>query len=204
MRLSRCVTLLSTALLVLLHSSTAAWAEDLKPGVRGLATRAPADMKIDGDLSEFRGSFCTPVNYFHPQAGERAAQFFYMWDETAFYAGLRTLDTKQANFAPDDRLWEGDGVEWYFDTRRDENFRGLDWGKGAVHMYWTGYNKFEVAPRWCLRPGYLDAIEGQGVQVGARKTDSKTNAQMTRTIVPSTFPRCSSFCCSGVSSSSND
>ena len=24
-------------------------AEELKPGVRGLATRAPADMKIDGD-----------------------------------------------------------------------------------------------------------------------------------------------------------
>jgi hypothetical protein len=128
-------------------------------------------MKIDGDLAEFRGSFCTPVNYFHPQLGERAAQFLYMWDDEAFYAGLRTLDTKQANHAPDDRLWEGDGVEWYFDTRRDENFRGLDWGKGAVHMYWTGYNKFEVAPRWCLRPGYLDAIEGKGVQVGARKTD---------------------------------
>jgi hypothetical protein len=144
--------------------------QELKPGVRGLATRAPADMKIDGDLSEFRGAFCTPVNYFHPQFKERAAQFFYLWDDEAFYAGLRTLDTKQADNAPDDRLWEGDAVEWYFDTRRDENFRGLDWGKGAVHMYWTGYNKSEVKPRWCLRPGYLDAIEGKGVQVGARKT----------------------------------
>lgn len=145
--------------------------EELKPGVRGVATKAPADVKIDGDLSEFRGSFCTPVNYFHPQVGERAAQFLYMWDDEAFYAGLRTLDTKQANHAPDDRLWEGDGVEWYFDTRRDENFRGLDWGKGAVHMYWTGYNKTDLQPRWCLRPGYLDAIEGKGVQVAARKTD---------------------------------
>ena len=93
-------------------------AADLQPGVRGLATRAPAEMKIDGDLSEFAGAFCTPVNYFHPQVEERAAQFFYMWDDEAFYAGLRTLDTKQANHAPDDRLWEGDGVEWYFDTRR--------------------------------------------------------------------------------------
>jgi hypothetical protein len=104
-------------------------------------------MKIDGDLSEFKDSFCTPVNYFHPQVGERAAQFFYMWDDEAFYAGLRTLDTKQTNHAPDGRLWEGDAVEWYFDTRRDENFRGLDGGKGAVHCYWTGYNKTEVAPR---------------------------------------------------------
>ncbi|MEX2173934.1 MAG: hypothetical protein WD872_06195 [Pirellulaceae bacterium] len=31
-------------------------ADELKPGVRGLATRAPADMKIDGDLAEFRGA----------------------------------------------------------------------------------------------------------------------------------------------------
>jgi hypothetical protein len=127
-------------------------------------------MKIDGNLEEFRGAFCTPVNYFHPQWKERAAQFFYMWDDTAFYAGLRTLDSKQANFAPDDRLWEGDGVEWYFDTRRGSDFRSTDWGPGAVHMYWTGFNKKELKPRWCLRPGYLDAIAGQGVEVGARKT----------------------------------
>jgi hypothetical protein len=160
------LTVLTTALLL---GATSA-AQDLKPGVRGLATRAPAGMKSDGDLAEFQGSFCTPVNYFHPQVKERAAQFFYMWDDEAFYAGLRTLDTKQANHAPDDRLWEGDGVEWYFDTRRDENFRGLDWGKGAVHCYWTGYNKADVAPRFCLRPGYLDAIEKIGVSVAARKT----------------------------------
>src|SRR5262245_65211580 len=74
--------------------ATTSLAQDLKPGVRGLATRAPANMKIDGDLAEFRGAFCTPVNYFHPQPNERAAQFFYMWDDEAFYAGLRTLDTK--------------------------------------------------------------------------------------------------------------
>src|SRR5687767_14100381 len=80
---------------------TLAVANDLQPGVRGVATRAPAGMKVDGDLSEFRGAFCTPVNYFHlqkpEQAKERAAQFFYMWDDEAFYAGLRTLDTKQFN-----------------------------------------------------------------------------------------------------------
>jgi hypothetical protein len=146
-------------------------ADELKPGVRGLATRAPANIKIDGDLSEFRGSFCTPINYFHPQFKERAAQFFYMWDDTAFYAGLRTLDTKQANPSPDDKLWTGDAVEWYFDTRRGDDFRGTGWGKGAVHMYWTGYDKAEIKPRWCLRPGYLDAIPGKGIEVGARKTE---------------------------------
>ena len=142
----------------------------LKPGVRGLATRAPEGMKIDGDLSEFRDSFCTPVGYFEPDLKNRAAQFFYMWDDEAFYAGLRTLDQKQANPAPDDRLWEGDGVEWYFDTRRDKNFRGHDWGPGAVHMYWTGYKGAELRPRWCLRPDMLKAIPGTGVEVAARRT----------------------------------
>jgi len=171
MRLPLRMLLVSLALIPALEMANEIQAEELKPGVRGLATRAPAEMKIDGDLSEFRGAFCTPVNYFHPQVGERAAQFFYMWDDEAFYAGLRTLDTRQANFAPNDRLWEGDGVEWYFDTRRDENFRGLDWGKGAVHCYWTGYDKEEIKPRFCLRPGYLDAIEKTGVQVAARKTE---------------------------------
>jgi hypothetical protein len=146
-------------------------ADDLKPGVRGLATRAPANVKIDGDLSDFHNAFCTPINYFHPQVKERAAQFFYMWDDTAFYAALRTLDTKQANPSDDQHLWGGDAVEWYFDTRRDENFRGIDWGKGAVHMYWTGYDKADVKPRWCLRPNYLDAIPGKGIEVGARKTE---------------------------------
>jgi hypothetical protein len=67
-------------------------------------------------------------------------------------------------------LWEGDAVEWYFDTRRDEHFRGMNWGKGAVHCYWTGLKGTNVQPRFCLRPGYLDAIPKIGVEVGARRT----------------------------------
>jgi hypothetical protein len=154
-------------------------AQSLQPGVRGLATRAPAGMKIDGDLSEFQAAFCTPVNYFVPanQLKERPAQFFYMWDDTAFYAALRTLDTKTFNGSDDAHLWGGDAVEWYFDTRRGDDFRGIDWGKGAVHMYWTGFDKGELKPRWCLRPGYLDAIPGKGVEVGAKKTAFGTDVE---------------------------
>ncbi len=147
----------------------------LADGVRGLATRAPAGIKIDGDLAEFRGSFCTPVCYHETNLDadvhNRGAQFFYMWDDEAFYAGLRTLDERQANHAPDDRLWEGDGVEWYFDTRRGPSFRSRDWGPGAVHMYWTAYKGTELAPRWCLRPDMLQAIPGHGVAVAARRTE---------------------------------
>jgi hypothetical protein len=144
--------------------------QSLEPGVRGVATRAPGEMKIDGDLSEFRDAFATPVEYFHADVRNRAAQFLYMWDDEAFYAGLRTLDEKQANHAPDDRLWEGDAVEWYFDTRRGDDFRSTQWTKGAVHCYWTGYKGDQVQPRFCLRPGYLDAIPQIGVEVAARRT----------------------------------
>ncbi len=146
-------------------------AGELEPGVRGVATRAPQMMAIDGNLEEFADAFATPVEYFHDDLNNRAAQFFYMWDDEAFYAGLRTLDEKQANLAPDDRLWQGDGVEWYFDTRRGDDFRDLEWGSGAVHCYWTAYTKEDIRGRFCLRPGYLDAIKKIGVEVAGRRTE---------------------------------
>src|SRR5690348_15590597 len=118
--------------------STKVIAADLAPGVRGVATRAPAGMKIDGDLSEWNHAFSTPAEYWNADLKNRPVHFMYMWDDEAFYAAYRALDQKPANHAPDDRLWEGDGVEWYFDTRRGENFRGMNWGNGAVHCYWTG------------------------------------------------------------------
>ncbi len=115
-----------------------------------------------------------------------------MWDDEAFYAGLRTLDEKRANHAPDDRLWEGDGVEWYFDTRRGENFRSTTWtNDGSVHCYWVGLTGTEVKPRFCLRPGYLDAIPKIGVEVAARepstgwKSNSNCPGRIFRTSSPS-------------------
>lgn len=146
----------------------------LAPGVRGLATRAPKDMKIDGDLAEFKNAFCTPVNYFDANVKNRAAQFFYMWDDEAFYCGLRTLDSKPANIAGDAQLWEGDAVEWYFDTRQNADFLSLAWpatpSPGAVHCYWTGLKGTTVQGRFCLRPGFLEAIKKTGVEVGTRRT----------------------------------
>lgn len=162
---------LALMLLTTICAQGVARGEPLEKGVRGVATRAPDKVVIDGDLSEFSEAFCTPVNYFHPDQKNRPAQFFYMWDDDAFYAALRTLDEKPANLAPDNRLWEGDAVEWYFDTRRGDDFRSTKWtNNGAVHCYWTGLTGTKVAPRFCLRPGYLDAIPKIGVEVGARRT----------------------------------
>lgn len=162
----------------------------LASGVRGVATRAPKGMKIDGDLSEFREAFATPVEYFHPDLKNRAAQFLYMWDEEAFYAGLRTLDQKQANPADDDHLWGGDAVEWYFDTRRDDKFRDIAWdkdGNGAVHCYWTGYKNAEIGPRFCLRPNFLEAIPKKGIEVGCKRTES--GAEVEFKLPWSNFPK---------------
>ncbi len=144
--------------------------EALESQVRGVAPRAPGEVEIDGDLEEFSQAFATPIGYFEDDLDDRAAQFFYMWDSSAFYAALRTLDTRPANHAPGDRLWEGDGVEWYFDTRQGELFRSREWTAGAVHCYWTGLEGTRIEPRFCLRPGYLDAIPQTGVEVAARRT----------------------------------
>lgn len=172
MPLRSLLTLVGIVIGLLSSMGTAQAQMKLAAGVRGVATRAPQGMKIDGDLAEFSDAFATPVEYFHADLKNRAAQFFYMWDDEAFYAALRTLDQKQADHADDDHLWEGDGVEWYFDTRRGEEFRSIAWGKGAVHCYWTAYKNDKIQPRFCLRPGYLDAIEKIGVEVAARKTST--------------------------------
>lgn len=88
----------------------------LADGVRGLATRAPAGIKIDGDLAEFQGSFCTPVCYHETNLDadlyNRGAQFFYMWDDEAFYAGLRTLTNGRPTIPPTtgsgkETVWSG-------------------------------------------------------------------------------------------------
>lgn len=175
--------LIDTLLVLAFTAATVVEAQtSLKPDIRGVATRAPQGMKIDGDLSEFANAFATPLEYFQPEKPsktnpglkDRTAQFFYMWDDEAFYAALRTLDRNPANHAPDNRLWEGDAVEWYFDARQDDTFRSQEWPKekdaGAVHCYWTGLKGTNVEPRFCLRPGFLEAIKGEGVEVAAKRT----------------------------------
>ncbi len=143
------------------------WAQRIESGVRAVVTRAAGDVTIDGNLSEFANAVCTPIEYFNADSKNRPAQFFYLWDDEAFYVGLRTLDTKM--FSPVHPLWEGDAVEWYFDTRRDQSFRDQQWGDGSVHCFFTPMKLAELNPRFCLRPGYLDAIAQTGVKVAARK-----------------------------------
>ena len=54
-------TLLLVAIMVSVPGGGSAGEQALKPGVRGVAARAPEGMQIDGDLSQFRDAFATPL-----------------------------------------------------------------------------------------------------------------------------------------------
>ncbi|MBX6312479.1 MAG: hypothetical protein IRY99_06100 [Isosphaeraceae bacterium] len=125
----------------------------LAKGVRGLATRADKPVSIDGKLDEWSGAFCTPVHYNHANLLNRAAQFFYQWDDQALYIGLRALDQKRANVGKGGAIWNGDAVEFYLDTRPGEALRGKDWTPGAIHMFFSPFTEAELKPRWTLRRG---------------------------------------------------
>lgn len=147
---------------------------DETPVVRAAAPRAAAAPVIDGRLTneEYASALCTPIEYFHHDAANRAAQFYYQWDDLGFYVGLRTLD--ETPFSPESPLWEGDAVEWYFDARRGADFLSRAWPKGpnsgAVHCFFTALRKDQLEPRFTLRPGYEQAIAQRDVEVAARRT----------------------------------
>jgi hypothetical protein len=152
--------------------AVAATADDKVPaiatGVRGLVTRAPAAIKIDGKLDEWAGAFCTPVHYNHVRLDDRAAQIYYAWDEKALYIGLRALDRHRVNAAPLDYIHDGDAVEFYIDARPAPALRGKDWTKGAVHMFFTPFEGTRVAPRWVVRKGIATSdTRLQGVEVAS-------------------------------------
>jgi len=157
------------ALLLLVNSGRAADAPPpLARGVRGLATKAPGAVAVDGKLTEWAGAFVTPVHYSHVNLEDRAAQFLYMWDDRALYIGLRALDRHRANLGEKGSLWNGDAVEFYLDTRPGGALRGKDWSDGAIHLFYTPFEGRALKPRWEMRPGI--ATSGtvlQGVEIAA-------------------------------------
>jgi hypothetical protein len=164
----------SAVLLLCLAPCPAGADTGLPKGLRGLVTRAPAGIKIDGSLDDWQGAFCTPAHYNHRDVANRAAQFFYLWDDEAFYLGLRALDQRRANVGSTARgdLWNGDAVEFYFDTRQGEALRGKDWTEGAVHLFFTPFEGKMLKPRWVVRQGIVTSeTKLEGVAVQARNTD---------------------------------
>lgn len=140
----------------------------LAKGVRGLVTLAPTKVEMDGRLQEWSQAFCTPLSYNHKSLENRAAQFFYMWDDEALYIGLRCLDKMQANPAPLQSSFNGDAVEFYLDTRPGDGLRGKDWTAGAIHFYYSPFQGTEIKPRWVIRGGIATSdIVLRGVEIAA-------------------------------------
>lgn len=146
----------------------------LAKGVRGLVTQAPEKVVIDGSLSEWTRAYCTPLQYGAKNLENRASQFFYMWDDEAFYIGLRCLDKNQANPAGSGGLFNGDAVEFYFDARPGDQLRGKDWTTGAIHFYYTAFQGSEIKPRWEMRRGIASSnTEIKGVELAATRTPTR-------------------------------
>jgi hypothetical protein len=143
----------------------------LAPGVRGLVTRTTGALQIDGRLDEWTTAFCTPVHYAHKDPENRAGQFFYLWDDEAFYVGLRCLDKKQANPGALAATYNGDAVEFYIDTRLPDALRGKEWSPGAIHFFFSPYQGAELKPRWVMRGGIATSnVKLEGVEIAATQT----------------------------------
>jgi hypothetical protein len=144
----------------------------LAKGVRGLITRAPSRILVDGNVDEWSDAFCTPLHYNHGNLANRAAQMFYQWDDDALYIGLRCLDQKRANPGTDGAVFNGDAVEFYLDTRSGAALRGKDWTEGAIHLYYSPFEGAERKPRWMMRKGIAtSATVLQGVEIAANTYD---------------------------------
>jgi len=146
----------------------------LAPGVRGLVTLASTKVEVDGKLREWSQAFCTPLSYNHKSPENRAAQFYYMWDDEALYLGLRCLDKVQVNHGKPGEIYNGDAVEFYLDTRPDAGLRGKDWSAGAIHFYYSPFEGVEIKPRWVIRKGIATSnVVLKGVEIAAsQNTDS--------------------------------
>jgi hypothetical protein len=160
----------------------------LAPGVRGLVTRA-APIKVDGKLDEWGAAFCTPVHYNHGRLEDRAAQFYYAWDDQALYIGLRALDRHRANVVPLPSIADGDAVELYLDARPAPALRGKDWTKGAIHLFFTPFEGARLAPRWVIRGGIATSdVKLQGVEIAATALPGETGYEVEFKVPWSNFP----------------
>ena len=136
-------------LLTAASSGLASAAEEvpLAPGVRGLVTRAAGGVVVDGELDEWGTAFCTPVHYSHATLGERAAQVYYQWDETALFIGLRCLDTRRANPGTT-ALDDGDALVV---SLRTGPGAGPGVTPGPIQLVVSAFTGGEVRPRWAPR-----------------------------------------------------
>jgi hypothetical protein len=139
--------------------------------VVGLIPKTTKPITLDGKLDDWDGAFVAPVHIGHPDFANRGGQFLFLWDEQNLYVGLRCLDQKSAHVAPDNRIYDGDAVEFYLDTRRGDKLGAAEFAAGTLHMFWTPFTGTAVKPRMQVRD--LPAFKGfrlKGAEIAAEKT----------------------------------
>jgi len=159
------------------HSDRPAVAEPVKlsPGVRGVATRAPREMKIDGNLAEFKDAFATPVEYFHPDLRTRAAQFFTFGTTKPSTRAFGPSTKNRPTWPMTITSGKATRSNVFRYPPGQPSFRNIAWPTdpvGAVHCYWTGYENDQLQPRFCLRPNFLNQI----AKIGCRSWGAQDRA----------------------------
>lgn len=135
---------------------------------QGLISRTTRAVVIDGKLDEWAGAFATPVNAGHADWANRAAVFYYLWDDQNLYIGLHSLDGNIFNTSPGP-IYNGDGVEFYLDTREKPT---AEWQPGALHLFFTPASNDEIKPRVQIRggiPAFKD-VTTEGMEIAAIRT----------------------------------
>jgi hypothetical protein len=162
------IGLLATVLFAL---PTGALAQD--PNLVGLIPHAQRPMVIDGRLDEWDGAFVAPVHVGHPDFANRGGQFLFLWDERNLYIGLRALDRIpiHTSTGPNEKLYDGDAVEFYLDVRRGAELGAPSYTEGTLHMFWTAFTGADVRPRLQVRdlPGFRN-LRLNGVELAAQRT----------------------------------
>ncbi|HZU34411.1 MAG TPA: sugar-binding protein [Gemmataceae bacterium] len=141
-----------------------------KPVV-GLIPKAQQSIKMDGKLDDWQGAFVTPVHVGHPDFANRGTEVLFLWDEKNLYIGLRCLDQHPAHFGAKNQIWNGDGVEFYLDTRQGPQLGARAFGPGTLHMFWTPFTGTDIGPQMQVRdlPAFRD-FKLRGAQVAGAKT----------------------------------
>jgi hypothetical protein len=124
-------------------------AENAEKPIVGLIPKAQKPIAMDGKLDDWQG---------------------YLWDDDNLYIGLRALDQKPWHNGT--AVWDGDGSEFYLDTRRGDELGAKEFSPGSLHMFWTPFTKSDIASRWQIRdriPAFKD-LKLQGVQIIGQKT----------------------------------
>ena len=93
---------------------------------RYLVAKAPAPLKIDGDLGDWKTESSISLNRRdHLEFGaaesdnDASAKAQFMWDDNYFYFGIAVKDDERVSLQTKNLIWKDDCIELYIDPQND-------------------------------------------------------------------------------------